>query len=187
MPIAEPRVRCSFPGRRNVGAVGSSLTHLAGPTWQTMATTIPIRRHRPNVCPALGCLSCSCKKRTLFERRKKCRRLVFAEMFRCSRLKGQSAIWRSEPCLTCRPRPGRLDDAGPARGPVATDKIKAGTPYACPPCLGSACAVRRQRLGRDVEAVGVHDLDPRRHKVAHELLSVPALGIDFGSRAQLRI
>ena len=46
MPIAEPRVRCSFPGRRNVGAVGSSLTHLAGPPWQTMATTIPIRRYR---------------------------------------------------------------------------------------------------------------------------------------------
>lgn len=38
---------------------------------------------------------------------------------------------------------------------------------------------------RQIEAVRIHHLDPRRHEILDELLLMPVLGIDFPHRAQL--
>ena len=52
---------------------------------------------------------------------------------------------------------------------------------------GPTVAQDRHGQSAEIEPVGVHHLGPGLDEVAHELLLMPLLGIDFGRRAQLRV
>src|SRR5690606_4827756 len=101
----------------------------------------------------------------------------------------------SLPCRTILARSVRL---APAKVQPLFSVLNAISPHAKEPPALLPGALRRQaskgsgrllvilRIG-EIAAVGVHHLGPGLHEVAHELFLVPALGIDFGRGAKLRI